>query len=234
MSTVLNSGIKHDPAKHEAIMEHAILIFAADGYARADVQAIADAAGVGKGTVYRYFGSKLELFYACTLEIGKRVDERVADAIDQIDSPLEKIRTALEIYADFFDESPDYLELWVQDRAEFRGVMPESHYQYHNKQIDGFADILQQAVDAGEIWPVVARKTVITMANLFLGNLVYTCCYGFPEGSKQTAADMAKHAMDVFLRGLLKNPGPCPEDRQLDDGKEDPGTGMRNLDGSAI
>jgi len=170
------------------------------------VQAIANAAGVGKGTVYRYFGSKLDLFYACTLEIGKRVDEQVAIAISEMGSPLDKIRTALEIYADFFGATPEYLELWVQDRAEFRGVMPESHYQYHNKQIDGFTDILQQAIDSGLIWPVDARKTVIALANLLLGNLVFTCCHSFPEGSKEMVAGMAKHAIDLFMRGLLKDP----------------------------
>lgn len=207
MSTVANPGTKHDPAKHGAILEQAILIFAADGFARADVQAIANAAGVGKGTVYRYFGSKLDLFYACTMEIGKRVDEQVVDAIRDIDSPLDKIRTALEIYADFFGSAPEYLELWVQDRAEFRGVKPESHYQYYNKQIDDFADFLQQAIDSGEIWPVDARKTIIAFANLLLGNLVFTCCHGFPDGGKETAAGMAKHAIDMFMRGLLKNPG---------------------------
>ena len=208
MSTTSQTSVKHDAAKHEAILNQAISIFAADGFARGDVQTIADAAGVGKGTVYRYFGNKLDLFYACTLEIGRRVDEQVMAAIEKVDSPLDKIRTALLIYADYFETSPEYLELWVQDRAEFRGVMPESHYQYHNKQVDDFAAILQQAIDDGEIWPVDARKTIIALANLLLGSLIHTCCHDFPDGKRQSAADMAKYALDVFIRGLQRNPKP--------------------------
>ena len=207
-STTSHSHTRHDVAKHEAILNQAISIFAADGFARGDVQTIADAAGVGKGTVYRYFGNKLDLFYACTLEIGKRVDEQVLAAIGKVDAPLDKVRTAFMVYTNFFETSPEYLELWVQDRAEFRGFKPESHYQYHNKMIDAFAAILQQAVDSGEIWPVDARKTVIALANLLLGNLVYTCCHDFSEGKKETAAGMAEFAVDVFIRGLRKNPKP--------------------------
>ncbi len=209
MPTLANPATKHDAAKHEAILSHAISIFAADGFAHGDVQTIADAAGVGKGTVYRYFGNKLDLFYACTLEIGKRVDEQVSAAISEVDAPLGKIRAAFMVYVDYFQASPEYLELWVQDRAEFRGVKPESHYQYYNRQIDDFAAILQQAVDSGEIWPVDVRKTVIALANLLLGNLVYTCCFSFPEGNRETAASLTEYAVDVFIKGLQKNPKPC-------------------------
>lgn len=207
-ASVKQDAVKRDAVKHDAILNQAISIFAADGFARGDVQTIADAAGVGKGTVYRYFGNKFDLFYACILEIGKRVDEQVFAAISEVDSPLEKIRTASMVYANFFEASPEYLELWVQDRAEFRGVKPESHYQYHNKMIGGFVAIFQEAVDSGEIWPVDAHKTVIALGNLLFGNLVYTCCHGFPEGSKETAASMAEFAVDVFIRGLRKNPKP--------------------------
>lgn len=213
-STTSPSCTRRDAVKHKAILDQAISIFAADGFARSDVQTIADAAGVGKGTVYRYFGNKLDLFYACTLEIGKRIDERVSAAIDKVDAPLDKVRTAFMVYANFFETSPEYLELWVQDRAEFRGVKPESHYQYHNKKIDAFTAILQQAVDCGEIWPVDARKTVIALANLLLGNLVYTCCHDFPEGSKKTAASMTEYAVNVFLRGLQKTQSPASKNGQ--------------------
>ena len=46
------------------ILEAATAIFADQGFARADVQAIADRVEVGKGTVYRYFPTKETLFLA--------------------------------------------------------------------------------------------------------------------------------------------------------------------------
>ena len=46
------------------ILDTATAVFAENGFAAADVQEIADKTGVGKGTIYRYFPSKEELFLA--------------------------------------------------------------------------------------------------------------------------------------------------------------------------
>ena len=45
-------------ARDREILCAAIRQFARDGYAQTDVQLIADAVGVGKGTIYRTFGNK--------------------------------------------------------------------------------------------------------------------------------------------------------------------------------
>ena len=50
--------------RQEEILEKAILLFAAHGYADTDTQFLADQLQVGKGTLYRYFRSKEDLFLA--------------------------------------------------------------------------------------------------------------------------------------------------------------------------
>lgn len=51
-----------DPEKRRAILEGAQTVFLRDGYAAASMDEVARAAGVGKMTVYRHFGSKDALF----------------------------------------------------------------------------------------------------------------------------------------------------------------------------
>ncbi|MBN2292737.1 MAG: TetR/AcrR family transcriptional regulator [Pirellulales bacterium] len=211
MSTITNPGVKQDmirqnTTKHNAILNQAILIFAADGFANGDVQTIANAAGVGKGTVYRYFGNKMDLFYACTFTVGKLLVQHVLAATEEPHSPIEKIRAAARAYVEFFEETPEYLELLVQERAEFRDVKPEAHYQYHNSIIDEFSDILQAAIDAGEIQPVDVRTTLISMSNVLFGSVVHSWSHVLPEGSKETPATLAVNAIDVFIRGLQVDP----------------------------
>lgn len=46
------------------ILSVSLKVFAREGFGNADVQVIADLAGVGKGTVYRHFGNKEQLFLA--------------------------------------------------------------------------------------------------------------------------------------------------------------------------
>jgi TetR/AcrR family transcriptional regulator, mexJK operon transcriptional repressor len=55
---------RRSPAKHAAILGAATEVFLREGYARASVDAIAEAAGVGKQTVYGHFGDKQQLFLA--------------------------------------------------------------------------------------------------------------------------------------------------------------------------
>lgn len=54
--------------KRQAILDAAIDAFLSQGYARASVDAIAAAAGVGKQTVYGHFGDKQRLFLAAVDE----------------------------------------------------------------------------------------------------------------------------------------------------------------------
>jgi len=50
--------------KNKAIIEAALEVFAEKGYAVAKIAEIAQTAGVGKGTIYEYFRSKEDLFFA--------------------------------------------------------------------------------------------------------------------------------------------------------------------------
>ncbi|WP_433518606.1 TetR/AcrR family transcriptional regulator [Nonomuraea sp. CA-143628] len=61
-------GPRRSPAKRRAILDAAIQVFTDLGYARASVDAIAAAAGVGKQTVYGHFGDKEQLFLAAVQE----------------------------------------------------------------------------------------------------------------------------------------------------------------------
>jgi TetR/AcrR family transcriptional repressor of mexJK operon len=61
-------GPRRSPAKRRAILDAATQVFTDLGYARASVDAIAAAAGVGKQTVYGHFGDKEHLFLAAIQE----------------------------------------------------------------------------------------------------------------------------------------------------------------------
>jgi AcrR family transcriptional regulator len=53
-----------DPEKKEKIIKAAITIFAQTGYTGTRIAEVAEAAGIGKGTIYEYFRSKEDLFFA--------------------------------------------------------------------------------------------------------------------------------------------------------------------------
>jgi len=103
------------------ILAVAASVFARTGYAETDVQVVADQVGVGKGTVYRYFATKKDLFLAAVdqglNELSVAVD---AVILDEALSPLDRFAGAMRAYLRFFAARPEMVELFIQERAVFR------------------------------------------------------------------------------------------------------------------
>jgi AcrR family transcriptional regulator len=192
-----NGDRSEDPGKRQAILDQAIRTFAELGFRGTDVQVIADRAGVGKGTIYRYFRSKQDLFWATTYEVLQRMERHMFQAMEGVEDARAKLRAAAVGYARFFLANPEYLQLFLQDLAEFRGSGPESHRQHHEKLIGRMGEILQQGIDAGRLRPVDLRQTTIGLGSLLFGATVL--------GSHLKAVpvvEMTEYAVDIFLRGI--------------------------------
>ena len=191
-----------DPAKREAILDCAIRIFARAGFRNTDVQVVADEAGVGKGTVYRYFGNKQQLF-AATADAGlKKLEIHVFKAIEGVDSSEDLIRRGSLAYAEFFQQNPELVEILIQERAEFRDSVPATHLVYREKNREMFEQLLQRGIEAGELRPIDASQTIDAFANFLYGTVVCGCI----AGSAGQLRRMAEHAVEIFLRGVLADP----------------------------
>ena len=193
-----NVPATESPQKRQAILAQAIATFAEEGFRHADVQVIADRAGVGKGTVYRYFGNKEDLFWASTFEVLKRLEEHLLAAMEGIEGALARLRAVSGAYGEFFESNPQYLEIFVQERAEFRGSAPESHIEYQKNLIDSFSGVIEEGIAAGELRPVAVRKTIIALGGVLYGSVVHACYAAFDD----TLTEMVRYAVDVFLEGI--------------------------------
>jgi len=66
-------GRPPDADKHAAILLHARRLFAEHGFSGANMDVLAEAAGVSKPTIYLHFGSKASLFQAALRELVDRL-----------------------------------------------------------------------------------------------------------------------------------------------------------------
>jgi AcrR family transcriptional regulator len=197
-----NGGSSEDPGKRLAILDEAIRTFAELGFRRTDVQVIADRAGVGKGTVYRYFRSKEDLFWASTLELLVRLDRHVFAAMEGVEGACAKLRASGIAHAAFFEANPQYLELLIQDRAEFHGSGPQSHHDQHENMLDRMSVILDEGIESGELRPLDTRQTTLAMGCLLFGTAMLA---GHVESVDLMR--MTEYAIDIFLRGIRSDHG---------------------------
>jgi len=192
-----------DLKKRETIVEQAIRTFAEFGYRNTNVQMIADRSGVGKGTVYRYFGNKEELFWALLLEIHQGVVAEVLSVIDNTDGALNRLRKMCLAYVGFFDSHPDYVQVIVESRAQFHGDRPESHKVFQKQIFDQIAETIRQGVVDGEIPAVDIPMTLVLLSDMLFGLIVFSTDLEY-LGKDWTLMGVAEHGLDVFLAGLQK------------------------------
>jgi AcrR family transcriptional regulator len=187
----------HKP-KRELILRHAIEVFANEGFRNADVQAIADRAVVGKGTVYRHFGNKEELFWSATYWVLERLGQHLSEIIQRVDDPLEALRAAGIAYAEFFERNPSYLEIFVQNRAEFRGSVPPSHKEFHERLITAFVEVVERGIAQGSIRPIDPRRAIMSLGSVFYGTVMFGCYVK----DEFRLSELAEYTLENFLRGI--------------------------------
>ncbi|HMO13027.1 MAG TPA: TetR/AcrR family transcriptional regulator [Pirellulaceae bacterium] len=186
------------------ILEAATRVFAKHGFgSAADVQEIADLVGIGKGTVYRYFPSKEELFLA-TVDHGIRrlkasVDEAVA-AIDPADtSPLAPMAVGVRAYLRFFDENPEVTELLIHERAHFRDRAQPTYYVHREANIKPWQDLFRHLIETGVIRNVPVERTLDYVSDMLYGSMFTN----YFSGRKTRLSDQSATILDLLFNGLL-------------------------------
>jgi len=202
MSGTNTANVYIDPAKEGAILDRATEVFASVGFQDAEMQVIAEKAGVGKGTVYRYFRSKEELFMAAADGGMKKLETHVFRAVEDAEGVADLIWKAAMAYAEFFRDHPEFVEIFIQERATFRDSIPATHMVYRDKNRGVLEGALRDGVDSGVVRPIDVREATRALANVMYGTVVCGCL----EGSSDKLPEMARPAIEVFLRGILVDP----------------------------
>src|SRR6266550_3584123 len=135
----------------EQILEAAAKLFAEHGYADGDTQLLAEKLGVGKGTIYRYFPSKRELFLAAADRVMRMMRERIDDAIQGIDDPLERIAVAIRAYLGFFAEHPEFVELLMQERAQFKDRKKPTYFLHREANVERWRALYRSLIAEGRV-----------------------------------------------------------------------------------
>ncbi|MEN6351319.1 MAG: TetR/AcrR family transcriptional regulator [Syntrophomonas sp.] len=97
--------------KRQIILEAAVKVFSSKGYHNTRMEEIAVAAGIGKGTIYEYFSSKLELFKAMLESSLQYYFEALGQETFKLMSLQERIRILIETHCRFSLEKKDLTKI---------------------------------------------------------------------------------------------------------------------------
>lgn len=187
--------------RRQQILDAAALVFAQHGYGNTDVQFVADTLQVGKGTVYRYFPSKEALFLAAVDRGMQRLTERFAAEVYTIAEPLEQMEHALRVYLAFFREHPEYVELLILERAEFRDRKKPTYFEHRDAHMQRWHELFRNLISEGRMRDVPVERTAEVLGDLVYGTM-FTDYFAARDEPIETRAEQI---LDVLFHGILSD-----------------------------
>ncbi|MEW1655421.1 MULTISPECIES: TetR/AcrR family transcriptional regulator [unclassified Streptomyces] len=182
----------------QRLLATATRLFAEQGYDRTSVQEIVDAAGVTKGALYHYFGSKEDLLrevYGRVLRLQQERLDHFADAAAPVerrlrDAAADVVVTTIENLDDtkIFFRSMHHLspETDKQVRAERR--------RYHER----FRALVEEGQRTGVFTPDVPADLVV---DYHFGSVHHLGTW-YREDGPLSPQQVADHLADLLLRAL--------------------------------
>jgi len=178
-------------------LKAAATVFAKRGFQKTLMEDIAGQAGIGKGTIYRYFKSKDDLYFSI-------LDQSVEDLLVCLSqngktkaSPAQILRLMMSDMADIFLKNRNLFKLIAETDARDLHKRHKYIHLQNKKIIDLIAEVMEKGIKEGYFIKENPRLLAIQ-----LGVMTRATVMEFPEQGKDKIVD---RIMKLFLYGTAKN-----------------------------
>ena len=193
------------------ILEAAKDVFFRDGFMGANLDEMAEKAGVAKGTLYLYFESKADLYVAVLARNSEIFNEQMKENSQVGETALEQVRHLAQFYFDHWMEYPDNFQIfWAIDNESVIGELPPDVIQEVARVWDSALhivnNILEQGVESGEFekcdtWEIANILWSLTNTLIEADNT-----RARRQLRRRPLESLYRHAVDIILRGILTDP----------------------------
>lgn len=212
---VTEARLRRDVEERERILALALVCVAGGGFAALTMQALADAAGIATGSLYRHFRGKGELAAEVFARASQREVDALAEVLETPDSASRRLNRGLRQFA---------ARAWGSRQLAFaliaEPVDPEVDEQrlvYREAYAALFAQLLEQGIARGEFpaQPVhlVAACLVGAIAEALVGPLSPPARAARDAGQPGASLADVSDALVHFCLRAVGAPTPATEDQ---------------------
>jgi AcrR family transcriptional regulator len=187
--------------RQEQILETAVRLFAERGYSETDTQLLAEELRVGKGTIYRYFPSKRALFLAAADRVMRLMRQCIDAKIEGIEEPFQRIAVAIRAFLAFFAEHPEFVELLMQERAQFKDRKKPTYFVHRETNIKRWQALYRSLIEAGRIRNIPVEQITDVMGNVLYG----TMFTNYFTQERPSVEKQAQDILDIVFNGILSD-----------------------------
>jgi AcrR family transcriptional regulator len=182
-----------NPEQAEKILCVAGRLFAMHRFHEARMEDIAAAAEVGKGTLYRYFKDKEELYVALLERAAVGLRRRIDAGLEAARCPRAKLEAMVAAILAFFDEYPYLFDLLQHAEARQPSGTLATWQQFRHANLQRTLEIVEEGNQAG-LWHIPEPETPVLM---LLGGLRAVLRFG----TEPRSPCQVRRIIEDFLHG---------------------------------
>lgn len=193
----------------QKIINESLRLFSLKGFLSTSIHDILQAAKTSKGGLYNHFQSKEELFLDVLQEAQRIWRQKTLKGLDQIESPLAKLKMILRNYSDRYLKDRRHFPggcIFLTFSVELDDQRPKLAREI-NKGFKGFKrmlrELLEEGKKRGELRAELDAQALAEM--LFAGMLGASVIYGAEKSA--VSLDLCINALIEYLNGLSPDRG---------------------------
>ncbi len=214
-SHILNMGIierkeREKEQRRNDILDAAEEVFFKVGFDNATMDDVAEAAELSKGTLYLYFSSKEDLYYAISIRALQVMRQLFEETVPAEAPVLDKILAIGKAFVQFAREKSNYFKTLV-----YFSSLPDCH-EAHERYVklceekadpmSFFIKVLQQGMDEGKLRsdiPVLQLAHILWTQTTGILNLAATKNIHF-DLTDCSEDDLINNHIEIVKNGILK------------------------------
>jgi len=181
--------------RRREIFNAAVKVFLKKGFQETSMREIAEAAGIGKSTLYDYFKTKDEiLVFVFEEELNDLTSHAQRIALQNI-SADERIKQVMEMHLEFLVENKN---LFMRLTFEAQRLKLESQKRIQNGRY-AYQDLLRGLIEEGIRESTFRKVDPLLVARLLVHTMAPVVFASRPTGTPQK---MMKETLDIFFKGI--------------------------------
>jgi len=178
----------------------------------ANLDEVAERAGVAKGTLYRYFETKGELYVAVLADNGAIFERKMRATLDPALAAPDQLRRTARFYFDHYVNNRDYFQIfWAIENQAVIGELPAGVVGEVSRLWEAcvklVAGVVEDGVESGHFVPCDAWEVAHVLWTLANG-LIQTETSATRRRLRRRRLDQAfDDAVEIVLRGIAAGRG---------------------------
>ncbi|SDC01547.1 MULTISPECIES: TetR/AcrR family transcriptional regulator [unclassified Candidatus Frackibacter] len=188
-------------SKKERIFTAAIDKFSQKGSTNTTMQEIAETAGVGKGTLYRYFENKEDLIYSLIQYGINKMTNQVKEKISQVELPLEKLKIIVGAQLEFYDQHQNFCKFLTREIWGYQSKFEDYIKEIRSNNTVIIENIIKDGIERGVFKELNAETAAVSLS----GMINITALHWFMFQDKFPIEKIRNDIIQLYFNGIKKS-----------------------------